>query len=161
MTSSTNPGLALPVLGGAATVPTTVVAAHCLPSGHVGHAIQVAEAIKASGLGCDTADLISESARKLGVPDTPGLPKSDVVDCAIGDEDVTITLYADHTALMSAGPYLREAECYMRSHQSPNTVYPPNTTYVAGDNWIVFPMKKATAEAVATSIGGALRTNEC
>lgn len=154
-TSSTLPGSALPVLSGAATVPTTVVKARCLPTGDVGHAIQVAEAIKASGLGCDTADLVSVSARKLGVPDTPGLPKSDVVDCEIGDDDITITLYADHATLLSALPMVRQGVCFV------NATQPGNLTYAQGNNWIVFPERAATAVRLAPSLHSSVQTVHC
>lgn len=137
----------------------TTASAHAAKPGlrSVAHAMVVAKAISAAHAGCD--DPTSETGPDAG---TATNPVTEQVTCVIGDDNIVISLFRDHASMVSAGlPYLHQGDCYMQSHQSPDTAYPPNWTYVAGDNWIVYPEKKATADAVASAIGGSLRTDDC
>lgn len=143
---------------GAKDAPTTLVAnaaKHGL--GAVAHAMVVAEAIKASHIGCD--DPTQAPVPRAG---TAANPVTEIATCDIGDDSVVITLFRDHRSMVTLGlPYMHQATCYVHGHQSPNTSYPPNLTYVEGENWIFFPEKQSTAEKVATAVGGSLRTVSC
>ncbi len=66
-------------------VPTSVLQPHCLPDGHVAHALQIAEAIKASGIGCDTASLDEPTDK----PEVPGGQLIESVSCDVRGESVT------------------------------------------------------------------------
>jgi hypothetical protein len=145
---------------GARSDVTTTVVASATKQGlrSVTHAMVVAVAIKAARIGCDHP--------MPGVVPQAGSFASgaitEQVDCVIGDDNIVISLFRDQHAMTSVGlSFLRQAQCFLDSHGSPDTSYPPNVTYVAGENWIVFPESKSTAETVATAIGGSLRTSKC
>jgi hypothetical protein len=134
-------------------VPTTVVQPRCLPDGHVSHALQVAEAIKASGLGCDTASLDSSVVK---TPPSPANPTEEV-SCDIGDDSISISLWTDHDGLARAIPYLRQGQCYVEAHNPTDQ----GQTYVEGDNWIAYPQYTTTADRLRTALGGTEQTNHC
>jgi hypothetical protein len=131
------------------TVPTTVVEGRPLPEGPIGHAIAIAEAINASGLGCATADL--ETGPSNG---TPGNPAIEQVSCTVGDDTIAVSLFADHAALLSASSFISQASCFGASQKA-------KVPYVRGTNWIVFPERAATARRIAGAIGADASTIVC
>jgi hypothetical protein len=121
-----------------------------LPSGTIAHAIDVAEGIRATGLGCTNADL------EIGpFNGTPGSPYKEQASCNIGDDIVTITLFVDHASLVSGASFIRQEVCFSAAHQK------TNLTYVNGDNWIVFPERAATARELAFFLPAELVTLHC
>jgi hypothetical protein len=138
------------IVGGGTPVPTTIVQPHELPAGPIAHAIEVAAAIKAAGLGCDTA-----SIETTPLKNTPGNTTKEQVSCLIADDNVAISLYADHNALVNGLPMLRQASCFIAAKQA------TNQTYVQGNNWIVFPEQAETVGRMAEPIHGTLRTIHC
>jgi hypothetical protein len=138
---------------GGTPVPTTVVKPHCLPVGPVVHALQLAEAINASSLGCETASLDSSVIK---TPPTSASPKEQV-SCDIGDDSITISLWADHNGLARAIPYVRQGHCYVETHNPSNQ----GRTYVEGDNWIVYPQYTATAHRLGTALRATEQTIHC
>ena len=125
--------------------------------GSVAHAMVVANAIKAARIGCvdPTMETVPDAGTALN-------PFTEQVTCLIGDDNIVISVFRDHDAMTRLGlPYMRQARCYMESHESPNTTFPPNMTYAAGDNWIVYPEKKSTAVKVAAAVGASVRTDAC
>jgi hypothetical protein len=124
----------------------------CLPAGHVSHAIQIAEAIKATGLGCDTADLTWAAIPRIY---RSGVPTSDQVDCQIGNDLVTIFLFPDHAALLTAQPEVRHGVCLV------NATHPENFSYVQGENWVLSPESKASADRMAQALHASVQTLDC
>jgi hypothetical protein len=138
------------VVGGGAPVPTTVVQPRPLPAGGVTHAIQIAEAMRAAGIGCETAEV------EPGPPATTPVDPKEEVSCDVGDDTVAIRMFADHAALVAAtGTTLRQGICFVAKNQA------TNLTYAEGDNWIVFPQQKATAARISAALHAALETVRC
>ncbi len=135
------------VTGGSA-VPTAAVQPHCLPNGHVAHALQVAEAIRASGVGCDTASLDKPKA----TPEIPGGQLLEQVSCDVGDESVAITLSLSPTIDLSL---MRTGACFV------NKARPGNLTYVKGTNWIAAPERAATAHLIGDRLHASVETFHC
>ncbi len=138
------------IIGGGTPVPTTIVQPHAISAGPIAHAIEVAAGIKAAGMGCDTAAI-----ETTPLNNTPGNPTKEQVSCLIGDDNVVISLYANHTALVSGFPMLRGGSCFIAAKQA------TNLTYAEGDNWIVFPEQAETAGRMAEPLHGTLRTISC
>jgi len=134
-------------------VPTTIVQARALASGPVAHATDIAAGIAAAGLGCKNASLDSEVPNAQN--DTVGNPAKESVSCDIGEDITTITLYDDHAKLESSMSFIRQSTCYTHKQQ------PTNLSYAAGDNWIVFPQEKATAQRVASALRASLESVTC
>jgi hypothetical protein len=137
------PGIAITVL-------STLLIPKPLPSGELVHAVEIAQAIKADGLGCDEASI------ETGLDDaTAGHPATEQLSCDVGDDTVEIGRFGDHAALLAAKPAVHASTCYVVTRQQ------SNATYVEGENWIVFPEQTATARRIAHAIGGALVTEHC
>jgi hypothetical protein len=144
-----NPNPPLP-LGVAVTVPTTVVLPKPLHPGEVAHALEIAQAIKAGGLGCSEASI--ETGLDSG---SAGNPQTEQVSCDIDGDTVEISRYVDHSGLLAAKPAVHTATCYVATRQR------SNRTYVQGENWIAFPEQADTARRIARAIGGSLVTEHC
>ncbi len=138
------------IVTGGTQVPSTVVQAQPLAAGQIAHAIEVAAGIKAAGMGCDTA-----SIETTPLNNTPGNPSKEQVTCLIGDDNVVISLYANHDALVDGLPILRQGSCFIAAKQA------TNLTYVEGDNWIAFPERAETVRGMAEFLHGTLRTIHC
>jgi hypothetical protein len=137
------------VVGGT-PVPTTVVLAKPLASGPVAHALEIAGAIKAAGLGCNTAALETGPWSN-----THADPAKEQASCDIGDDIVSISLFADHDALTRGFSLMRQGACFV------NATHPGNLTYVEGNNWVVFPQKTATAHVLGEALHATLQTIHC
>ncbi len=136
--------------GNAVAAPSTVLVPTPLPSGQVAHAVEIAQAIKAGGLGCGEASIESGLDNASG-----GNPRTEQVSCDIGDDTVEISRFGDQADLLAAKPAVHAATCYGATRQH------SNATYVQGENWIVFPEQAATARRIARAIGGTLVTEHC
>ncbi len=110
------------------------------------HALDIAAKIKAAGLGC--ADATNDPG-----PHPDSLEAS---SCTIGDDDLAITLWADHAALLRAVPLGGQGICFV-AKSNPGE----NLTYVEGVNWIAFPQQAANARKIAAATSGVLRTIDC
>jgi hypothetical protein len=140
------------VIGGT-PVPTTVVQPHCLPAGRVNHALQVAEAIKASGVGCDTASLDWGKPRAA----IPGGQLLESISCYVGDDSVAISLALAPTIDLSS---LRKGTCFVLKAHPANLTY----TYVKGANWVAFPEmpeRLPTARLIADGLHLPVATLRC
>jgi hypothetical protein len=150
-TTTTDVGVRFPpgvtVIGGN-PVPTTVVAPRCLPAGHITDALQVAAAIRAAGLGCETVDLDHPKP----VPEIPGRQLIEQVSCDVGDETVTITLTPEPILDLTL---MRAGVCFV------NKTHPGNLTYVDGTNWNAFPETAATALLLADRLHEPTRSVHC
>jgi hypothetical protein len=132
------------------SVPTTVVHARPIPSGRLDHAITVAEGIKATGVGCNVATFESGPQNN-----TVGNPSKEQVSCSIGEDTIAISLFNDHAKLVSSMSFIRTSRCFVAANQA------TNTTYVVGDNWIVFPQHAATAKHLADLLHVTTTTIRC
>jgi hypothetical protein len=133
-------------------VPGTDVTAKALPRGDIEQAIEVAQAIKASGLGCDRASLDWQGIPPEQRP--PDLP--DQVSCDVGGNTLAITRFEDHDLWSDNPAALKNEVCA----SSPPAV----VRYVAGTNWVVFPGTPDsgdTARRLAEVLPGELRTIRC
>jgi len=132
-------------------VPTTVVRPRPLPAGRVRHALAVAEAINAAGLGCRQA-AIEPRLPLAGRSSTDPLEK---VDCNVGDDSIAISLFESRAALVASLAVLRRGACFVARSQ------PTNLTYVTHDDWIVYPQHRATARALGERLGATVTTIRC
>jgi hypothetical protein len=139
--------LPVKVVGGT-LVPTTVVQPRGLPSGHVADVLQVAEAIRASGVGCDTASLDKPTA----TPEVPGGQLIEKVSCDVRDDTVAVTLSLAPTIDLSL---LRMGACFV------NKTHPGNLSYVKGTNWIAASEQATTAHLIAGRLHLPVETFRC
>jgi hypothetical protein len=135
-------------VGGGTPVPTTVVQPHRLPTGHIAHALQVAEAIRASGVGCATASL----ERPHATPEVPGGQLLEQVSCEVRDDTVAVTLSPAPTIDLSLA---HMGACFV------NKSHPGNLSYVKGTNWIAAPEQTTTARLIASRLHLAVETFRC
>jgi len=126
------------IIGGT-RVHTTVLQPHCLPEGHVAHALQVAEAIKASGIGCNSASLDAPTAK----PEVPGGQLIESVSCDVRDESVSISLTPAPTIDLSL---MQTGACFV------NKTRPGGLSYAKGVNWIAAAETDATTKLIADRI---------
>jgi len=131
-------------------LPKLEVEAKPLAPGPVAHVVDIAGAIKATGLGCDTA-AVSTGPRN----NTPVQPAKEQGSCDIGDDGVAITLFADQDMLARGVSLLRQGACFV------NATHPGNLTYVEGDNWIAFPQRTENARRIGEALHATLRTIRC
>jgi len=134
-------------------VPTTEVVAKPLQGGDIKHAVEVAQAIKASGLGCDVASLDWQGIPAAKRP--PDLPEQVSCDVA-GGNMVTVLRFKDHDALLGEASYFHQAVCASSPHDAVH--------YVAGSNWAVFPGQpdtNNTERRLASGLPGASQTLKC
>ncbi|MDQ1448048.1 MAG: hypothetical protein QOC79_1019 [Actinomycetota bacterium] len=138
--------LSIKLVGGT-PVPTTAVQPHGLPSRHVADVLQVAEAIRAGGVGCDTASLDKPKA----TPEVPGGQLIEKASCGIGDDTVAVTLALAPTIDLSLA---RMGACFV------NKTHPGNLSYVKGINWIA-ATEQATAQLIAGRLHLLVETLRC
>ena len=148
---SSSHSAAPPTPTGGFPVPTTEVVAKPLQRGDIKHAIEVAEAIKASGLGCDIASFDWQGIPAAKRP--PDFP--DEVSCDVAGNTITIARYKDHHALMAKTSLFHQEVCVSSPHDAVH--------YVAGSNWTVFPAQPdtRTERRLVAVLPGASQTLKC
>jgi hypothetical protein len=116
------------------------------PQAPAEHALDIAAKINAAGAGC------ADAANDAGPP----TDAAETASCTIGDDDVAITLFADHDALVRSLPFVRHGACFVAK-----TKPDENLSYVEGVNWIVAPQLAANTNKVATATGGSVVKINC
>jgi hypothetical protein len=116
------------------------------PAALAAHALDVAAKIKAAGVGC--ADAMNDPG--------PHPEDRDTAPCTIGDDDIAITLFPDHDALVSNLSVLRQGTCYIAKTKPDELL-----TYVQGPNWTVFAETAADTTKIANATGGSVVKIDC
>ena len=116
------------------------------PQSPAEHALDIAAKIKAAGVGC------ADAANDPG----PHPDAKEAASCTIGDDDVAITLFADHDTMVRNLPLFRRGVCFVAK-----TNPPQNLSYVEGVNWIVAPQLAVNTNKVATATGGSVVKIDC
>jgi hypothetical protein len=130
-------------------IPTTIVHPRPLPDGRLEHAIAVAEAIRAAGLGCTST--VVEPPPPSGLPGDP----TERVDCDVDADTIPIILFDDRDAVEQSLTILRRRVCSGTSDP------PTDLTYVAGENWVAFPQPDTTARTIAARLDQRVTTLHC